>query len=95
VFGRPKNFTSELGGKIVKDENGRIIQATSILVVWSIAVNKTALHMGEAVRDDGTGELVDDTSLNWELEWIKVMEELNEQFKTDEQVGFYYASGRR
>lgn len=45
----------ELGGKITKNQKGEIIGAQSIMLLWSIAVNKTALKAGEAVRDDGTG----------------------------------------
>jgi len=79
----------------VRNDKGQIIKATSIIVVWSVAVNKTALRLGQAVRDDGTGELADETSLGWELEFIKLMEEFEQLYKNENNFGFYYASGRR
>lgn len=76
------------------NENGEIISAQSILLFWAVAVNKTAIQRGEAVRDDGTGELADELSLAWEKEWLRVMEEVNQGINRS-SMNFHYVSGRR
>jgi len=95
VFGRPVNYTAELGGEIVRNEKGEIVKAQAIIILWSIATNKTAISSGQAVRDDGTGELADEVSLKWEAEWMKLMEEIQGTLGKDSQVQLHYGTGKR
>lgn len=64
------------------------------MVFWSVAVNKTAIHVGEGVKDDGTGEIADEISLEWEKKWLEAMKEIQDNVNKDE-MDFYYVTGRR
>ena len=66
MFGRPVNYTKELGG-IERNSTGHIVKATAITLRWFAKINRTAFTVeGASTNDLGTGQHVDLNNMNWE-----------------------------
>lgn len=53
----------EFGGNIVRNEQGDVISAGSILLRWALGINKTVLDSG--LVSDRTGDIADADTLEW------------------------------
>lgn len=93
VFGRFVNFTAELGGADIQtDSQGRVIKAQSIELKWFLKVNQEEIRKGNGVVDESTGEVADKITLQWEAEFMRVLENIS-QFGPP-GVKVYYATSR-
>ncbi|CAG7727935.1 unnamed protein product [Allacma fusca] len=92
VFGRPVNYTTEMGG-IIRNETGQIVKASAIFIRWFAKINQTALRQeGQATNDLGTGELVDRKNLEWEKHLSNVL--LKKSQSLDSDIVMYFSTAR-
>ena len=73
-FKTPINIVDYLGGKIERDEAGKIISAEATFMRWYGKINSTAVTPDDISSSD-TGEIVDSNSLEWEEQLEKVLKE--------------------
>jgi len=82
------NYTMDLGGHIEKNEKGEIIKAGSLVLRWSVGINQTVLERGKA-GSDGTGEVADESCLEWEREWTLLMKNISAEMPKGINIYFH------
>ncbi|CAB3372797.1 Hypothetical predicted protein [Cloeon dipterum] len=71
VFGIPRDYLKMLGG-VQMDQNGTVISAKTILVTWLVKSDPSKAR-GEITNDAGTGDSVAKNILNWEAEFVNIL----------------------
>lgn len=71
--GHPYNFEKLLGG-IKRNESGHIIAAESVISFWMVDVDFTSVDMDQVGNSLGTADWATLPVLEWEQEFISVME---------------------
>lgn len=93
VFGRFVNYTAEFGGPdIQRDAEGHVVKAQSIELKWFVKVNHTDIRAGNGITDESTGEVADKSTMQWEAEFMRIMENMTGMMP--EGVKLYYATRR-
>ncbi|XP_045765423.1 patched domain-containing protein 3-like [Maniola jurtina] len=90
ITGHPVNYTQMLGG-VVRDENGAIVAAKSLLVTWYMYVNMSQVDLNEVGNLVGTEEWVSVPLAFWEQEFLNYVQNLDLNEKI---VKLYYEAGR-
>lgn len=90
ITGHPVDYTKLLGG-IVRNENGDIVAAKSLLLTWYMYVNMSQVDLNEVGNLVGTEDWVSLPLALWEMEFLNYVQNLN---FTDRGLKFYYEAGR-
>uniref|UniRef100_A0A336MLU8 CSON014057 protein n=1 Tax=Culicoides sonorensis TaxID=179676 RepID=A0A336MLU8_CULSO len=88
--GMQKNFEDYLGG-VVKDKDGKIISATSILSSYKIFGNYSEMDPNKVFADSGLGSWASEQMMAWEKEFLLTMQNIQKNFSTDGFEVFYQA----
>lgn len=78
VYGFKTNFSSYLG-KIVTDEDGKIVSAGAATHNWISIIDKEAIGEGIFVVDKSSGQSVDVAGMAWEKLWLKAVTNSSER----------------
>ncbi|KAK3928566.1 Patched domain-containing protein 3 [Frankliniella fusca] len=90
TLGHPFEFSSLLGG-IDYDENGVIISAKALMVMYMVHINFSTVDMDVAGNDGGTADWANGPGLEWESNFLRILSEFSETVSGFE---LYYEAGR-
>lgn len=91
--GHEQKFSHLLGG-IIKNNDGKIISATSILSHYMLHVNFSEHDSNKFGNAAGTEDWTSERAMMWENQFIKRMLKLKRELE-NEQIKIYYSAGRR
>lgn len=91
MTGHPVSYERLLGG-IKRDESGVIIEAETVISLWMVDINFTAVDMDKVGNLMGTADWATEHTLNWEMKFIEIMKEFEEDSRDFE---VFYTAGRR
>ncbi|XP_028177480.1 patched domain-containing protein 3-like [Ostrinia furnacalis] len=90
VTGHPFDYTKMLGG-VKRDENGDIVSANSIMLIWYTHVNMSAIDINEVGNLVGTEDWVSVPLGLWEAKFLDLMNSLSHNTS---DIHLYYEAGR-
>ncbi|CAB3372453.1 Hypothetical predicted protein [Cloeon dipterum] len=90
VFGHPMDYVPLLGG-VERNASGVIVSAKSLLTFWVVHVNFSNVDYEKSGNLAGTGDLGDAKSLEWEIEFSKLLSSFAANVTA---IDVYYTSGR-
>lgn len=88
--GHPIDYTQHLGG-VTYNEQGQLVSAKSIMLVWYTQVNMTAINLNEMGNLVGTEDWVSIPLALWENEFLETMRSLSSDLSS---VDLFYEAGR-
>lgn len=91
VLGHDMEYVSSLGG-VERNNDGKIISAKSIILIWFLHVNFSSVDMQKTGNNAGTEVWVSESALAWEEKFIETMGKV----AADAPLGLnlFYESGR-
>lgn len=87
----------KLLGGIERDDDGRIVSATSIVSHYMLYVNFSDSDSNKVGNMAGTEDGASESTMLWEEKFISMMGRLKKELESedDENITIYYSAGRR